>query len=98
MRPALDRLGDLVKVGSIDRIYVHSSDRLAWNYAYRVLLLDEWHRRGVEVAFLNRLSGQSPEDDLQLQVRGSVAEYERAKSWSAVVEARSTQQKAAFST
>ena len=31
IRPALDRLRDLVNVGAIDRIYVHSPDRLARN-------------------------------------------------------------------
>ena len=79
IRPALDRLRDLATVGAIDRIYVHSPDRLARNYAYQVLLLDEWRRRGIEVVFLNRPLGQSPEDDLLLQVQGIVAEYERAK-------------------
>lgn len=79
IRPALDRLRDLVNVGAIDRIYVHSPDRLARNYAYQVLLLDEWQRRGIEVVFLNRPLGKSPEDDLLLQVQGIVAEYERAK-------------------
>jgi site-specific DNA recombinase len=79
IRPALDRLRDLVSVGAIDRIYVHSPNRLARNYAYQVLLLDEWQRRGIEVVFLNRPLGKSPEDDLLLQVQGIVAEYERAK-------------------
>jgi len=60
IRPALDRLHDLVNIGAIDRIYVHSPDRLARNYAYQVLLLDEWRRRGVELVFLNRPLGQSP--------------------------------------
>ena len=64
---------------SIDRLYVHSPDRLARKYAYQVLLLDELRRRGVEVVFLNRDIGRSPEDDLLLQVQGMVAEYERAK-------------------
>src|SRR3989449_5846135 len=75
----MDRLRDLAAVGGVDRIYVHSPDRLARNYAYQVLLLDEWQRFGVEVVFLNRPLGQSPEDDLLLQVQGMVAEYERAK-------------------
>jgi site-specific DNA recombinase len=79
IRPALDRLRDLATLGAIDRIYVHSPDRLARNYAYQVLLLDEWRRVGVELVFLNRPLGQSPEDDLLLQVQGIVAEYERAK-------------------
>jgi site-specific DNA recombinase len=79
VRPALDRLRDLAAVGAIDRIYVHSPDRLARNYAYQVLLLDEWRRLNIEVVFLNRPLGQTPEDDLLLQVQGVIAEYERAK-------------------
>ena len=79
VRPALDRLRDLAAVGAVDRVYVHSPDRLARNYAYQVLLVDEWHRAGVELVFLNRPLGRSPEDDLLLQVQGIVADYERAK-------------------
>ena len=79
IRPAMDRLRDLTSLGAVDRIYVHSPDRLARNYAYQVLLIDEWRRAGVEVVFLNRPLGQSPEDDLLLQVQGIVSEYERAQ-------------------
>ena len=79
VRPAPDRLRDLAATGAVNRIYVHSPDRPARNYAYQVLLIDEWRRAGVEVVFLNRPLGQSPEDDLLLQVQGIVAEYERAK-------------------
>src|SRR5271167_1469087 len=53
-RPALDRLRDLAAVGAIDRIYVHSPDRLARNDAYQVLLLDEWRRANVELVLLNK--------------------------------------------
>src|SRR5207237_6923976 len=59
--------------------YIHSPDRLARKYAYQVLLVDEFRRTGVEVIFLNRELGRSPEDDLLLQVQGMMAEYERAK-------------------
>ena len=79
IRPALERLRDAVAAGSIDRVYVHSPDRLARRYAYQVLLIDEFRRLGVEILFLNRAIGLSPEDDLLLQVQGMVAEYERAK-------------------
>ena len=79
VRPALDRLRDLAATGTVNRIYVHSPDRLARKYAYQVLLIDEWGRAAVEVVFLNRPLGQTPEDDLLLQVQGIVAEYERAK-------------------
>jgi site-specific DNA recombinase len=79
VRPALERLRDAAAAGGIDRLYVHSPDRLARKYAYQVLLVEELGRCGVEVIFLNRALGQSPEDDLLLQVQGMMAEYERAK-------------------
>src|SRR5881409_2638680 len=79
VRPALERLRDVIAAGAIDRLYVHSPDRLARKYAYQVLLVEEFRRAEVEVIFLNRALGQSPEDDLLLQVQGMIAEYERAK-------------------
>src|SRR5207244_12443094 len=79
VRPALERLRDLVAAGAVDRLYIHSPDRLARKYAYQVLLVDAFRRTGVEVVFLNRELGRSPEDDLLLQVQGMMAEYERAK-------------------
>lgn len=79
VRPALERLRDSVAAGAVDRLYVHSPDRLARKYAYQVLLVDEFQRAGIEVVFLNRELGRSPEDDLLLQVQGMMAEYERAK-------------------
>jgi site-specific DNA recombinase len=79
LRPALERLRDVAAAGEIDRLYVHSPDRLARRYAYQVLLIDEFRRAGVEIVFLNRPIGLSAEDDLLLQVQGMVAEYERAK-------------------
>jgi site-specific DNA recombinase len=47
--------------------------RLARNYAHQVLLLEEFLRDGVEVIFLNREVGQTPEDQLLLQVQGMKA-------------------------
>jgi site-specific DNA recombinase len=79
IRPALERLRDVSAAGAIDRLYVHSPDRLARQYAYQVLLVDEFQRMGVEIVFLNRELGRRPEDDLLLQVQGMMAEYERAK-------------------
>lgn len=79
VRPGRERLRDLVASGGVDRLYVHSPDRLARTYADQVLLIDEFQRSGVEVVCLNRELGRTPEDDLLLQVQGLVAEYERAK-------------------
>ena len=79
LRPALERLRDQAAAGVLDRLYVHSPDRLARSYAYQVLLLEEFRHCGIEVVFLNRPIGRSPEEDLLLQVQGMMAEYERAK-------------------
>ena len=79
IRPALERLRDVVAAGGIDQLYVHCPDRLARNYAHQVLLLEEFLHAGVEVIFFNREVGQTPEDQLLLQVQGMIAEYERAK-------------------
>ena len=69
----------MVAARAVDRLAVHSPDRLARTYAYQVLLVDAFRRAGGEVIFLNRARSQSPEDDLLLQVQGMIAEYERAK-------------------
>ncbi|OWK35629.1 recombinase family protein [Fimbriiglobus ruber] len=78
-RPALERLRDQVASGVVDRLDVHSPDRLARSYAYQVLLLEEFRRGGVEVMFLNRPIGRPPGEDLLLQVQGMMAAYEPAK-------------------
>ena len=78
-RPALERLRDAAYVGQFQRLYIHSPDRLARKYAYQVLLVEELHKLGVEIVFLNRAIGASPEEDLLLQMQGMFAEYERAK-------------------
>src|SRR4051794_2844105 len=57
LRPALERLGDAAARGAFDRLYVHAPDRLARNYAYQFLVLDELRRAGVEVVFLNHALG-----------------------------------------
>ena len=43
IRPALDRLRDAAAAGILNRLYIHSPDRLARKYAYQVLLVDEFH-------------------------------------------------------
>lgn len=79
IRPALERLRDVAWAGGFQRLYVHSPDRLARKYAWQVLLVEELQRAGVELVFLNRSIGVSPEEDLLLQMQGMIAEYERAK-------------------
>jgi site-specific DNA recombinase len=79
VRPALERLRDAAYAGQLDRLYVHTPDRLARNYAYQFLLLEELQQRGVEVVFLNQSLGKTPEERMMVQMQGIVAEFERAK-------------------
>ena len=76
-RPGLDRLRDAVRAGEVDRVLVTDPDRLARNYVQLMVLLEELERAGCEVAFLDRPMGREPQDQLLLQIRGAVAEYER---------------------
>jgi site-specific DNA recombinase len=77
-RPALDRLRDRVSEGAIEVVFVVAPDRLARHYAYQVVILEEFKRAGCEVIFLNHAFGQSPEEQMLLQIQGVFAEYERA--------------------
>src|SRR3982751_7036827 len=54
IRPALEHLRDAVAAGTVDRVYIHSPDRLGRRYAYQDLLIDDLHRLRVESVFFNR--------------------------------------------
>jgi site-specific DNA recombinase len=76
-RPGLDRLRDAVRAGEVTQVLVTDPDRLARNYVKLMVLLEELERAGCEVTFLDRPMGRDPQDQLMLQIRGAVAEYER---------------------
>lgn len=73
-RPGLDALRD----GIVSTLVVLTPDRLARKYAYQVLLLEEFRRAGAEVVFLQHPISDDPNDQLLLQIQGTIAEYERA--------------------
>lgn len=79
VRPGLEALRDLAAQGQIVAALIYSPDRLSRKYAYQVLLGEELSRCGVEVIYLKSPSGDSPEDQLVVQFRGMIAEYERAQ-------------------
>ena len=80
VRPALEKLRDQVAAGMIDKIYIHSPDRLSRKYAYQMILIEEFERCGADVVFLNfQKSEENPESQLLLQMQGMIAEYERSK-------------------
>jgi site-specific DNA recombinase len=76
-RPGLDRLRDHAALADLDVVLATTPDRLARNYVHQVLLIEELAGHGCRVEFLDRPMSQDPHDQLLLQIRGAVAEYER---------------------
>ena len=76
-RPGLDHLRDAAASARLDRVLITTPDRLARNYVHQVLLVEELQGHGMAVEFLDRPMSQDPHDQLLLQIRGAVAEYER---------------------
>src|SRR5246127_1798700 len=78
-RPGLERVRDLAAEGQIQVVLAYSPDRLSRKYAYKVLLIEEFGRHGVETRFVKSPQGDSAEDQLLVQFQGMIAEYERAQ-------------------
>lgn len=76
-RPGLDRLRDQVSSGCFDHILITEPSRLARKYVHQMLLIEEFQGAGCQVHFIDRPMSQDPNDQLLLQIRGAVAEYER---------------------
>jgi DNA invertase Pin-like site-specific DNA recombinase len=79
VRPALERLRDLIAGVGIDVVLCYSPDRLARKFAYQALLIEEFTRAGTRVDFIKGPRGESPEDQLLVQFQGMFAEYEKAQ-------------------
>lgn len=78
-RPGLDQLRDKALEGEVTKVYVLSPDRLSRKSAYQMLLIEELKRLGLKFCFTNRQIGDTPEDQMLLQMQGIIAEYEREK-------------------
>jgi site-specific DNA recombinase len=76
-RPGLDRLRDRAALAVFARVLMTAPDRLARNYVHQMRLMDELAQRGCQVECVERPMSQDPHDQLRLQIRGAVAEYER---------------------
>ena len=76
-RPGLDHLRDAAAMAEFKVLLVTAPDRLARKYIHQVLLIEELQGRGCQVEFMERPMSQDPNDQLLLQIRGAVAEYER---------------------
>jgi site-specific DNA recombinase len=77
-RPGLDSLRDRATMAEFELVLVTAPDRLARKYVHQALILQELEHQGCRVEFLDRPMSDDPHDQLVLQIRGAVAEYERA--------------------
>lgn len=77
-RPGLDRLRDEVANAHFDRVVITNPDRLARKYLHQMMLIEELEQGGCQVEFVERPMSQDPNDQLLLQIRGAVSEYERS--------------------
>lgn len=76
-RPGLDRLREQGGRAMFDRVVLTAPDRLARNYVHQMLLIEAFERGGCQVEFADRPMSHDPHDQLLLQIRGAVSEYER---------------------
>jgi site-specific DNA recombinase len=76
-RPGLDALRDRAALADLDVVIITAPDRLARRYLHQVVVIEELAEHGRRVAFVERPMSQDPNDQLLLQIRGAVAEYER---------------------
>jgi site-specific DNA recombinase len=79
VRPALERLRDVVAGVGVDVVLCYSPDRLARKFAYQALLIEEFARAGTRMEFIKGPRGDTPEDQLLVQFQGMFAEYEKAQ-------------------
>jgi site-specific DNA recombinase len=73
-------LRDQIKAARITRVVIVSPDRLARNDVHQLVLLEACAQAGCRIEFLERPRSDAPHDQLVLQIRGAVAEYERTLS------------------
>ena len=78
-RPALEALRDVVASGEVDTVLVWSVDRLSRNFAYQILLQEEFARAGAQVVFVQEPDDATPQGMLLRQMLSVISEYERTQ-------------------
>jgi DNA invertase Pin-like site-specific DNA recombinase len=78
-RPGLRQLRELIQAHVITAIIVHDPDRLSRNLGHQLLLAEELEQAGVTLLIVSHPLEHGPEGWLFFQMRGALAEYERAK-------------------
>lgn len=78
-RPELDKVRDLARAGSINKVVAFELDRLARGMVKQILIEEEFAKWDVTVEYVLAEYEDNPEGRLQKNVRAVVAEYEREK-------------------
>lgn len=78
-RPALTQLRQDVKNDIVQTIVCYDPDRLSRKLMNQLILTDEFEKRGVEILFVSSDYQKTPEGSLFYQMRGAIAEFEKAK-------------------
>ena len=78
-RPGLERLRESIYDGLYKKVLIFDPDRLARDYVYQTLLIDEIRNEDCEIEFIRSPIGETPEQKMLLQVQGMISEYERTK-------------------
>jgi predicted site-specific integrase-resolvase len=90
VRPALERLRDLVAEVGVDVVLCYAPDRLARKFAYQALLMEEFARAGTRVEFIKGPRGTAPRTSCWSSSRACSPSMRRPSSWSATGAARPT--------
>src|SRR5215510_16421266 len=78
-RPGLRLLRDLVRTRAVSAVLVYDPDRLSRTLGHQLLLSEEFEQAGIRLLIVSHPLEKGPEGWLFFQMRGAIAEYERAK-------------------
>lgn len=78
-RPGLDALRDAVSDGLYDVVIFHDPDRMARKLIHQLIITEELEKAGAAPVFVLERFDSSPEGQMNYQMKGVFAEYERAK-------------------
>jgi site-specific DNA recombinase len=77
--PELNRALDMARAGQFDVLIVRELDRLARGLAKQLIVEESFKRAAVQIDYVLGDYAQTPEGQLNKQIRAVVAEYEREK-------------------
>src|SRR5690606_15362748 len=77
-RPALSKLRNDIREGIVDKVVIYDPDRLSRKLMNQLLVSEEIEKHA-ELIFVNGDYQKTPEGMLFYQMRGAIAEFEKAK-------------------